>query len=141
MVCLALPSGTRRLHIASRHAAPAELIPASADWHRLGIALTHLRLDDEPVALDDPRFVRGWHDAEPGLRWTDGAGELDLGGAGIVELRLARVPLRYVMLLPRVATAAAVPDRPLPTTRTSQEHPYVARRFGGCVQIAARPAR
>ena len=107
-LCLALPSGSRTLRIASRHAAPAELVAASADWRRLGIAVTGLRFDDEPVALDDPRFLRGWHGAEPGLRWTDGAGELDVGGGGIVELRLARVPLRYVMPLPRTATAAAV---------------------------------
>ena len=84
------------------------LIAASTDWRRLGVALAQLRLDGEAVALDDPRASSAAGiGAEPGLRWTDGAGELDVGGAGIVELRFARVAIRYAVSPPREVMVAA----------------------------------
>ena len=93
--CLALPDDTAVLRIASRQAVPSEIDPASIDCRRLGFALTRMRLDGEPLPLDDPRLLRGWHAPEPGFRWTDGSAELDVSGASIVELQFAPIALRY----------------------------------------------
>jgi hypothetical protein len=95
--CLALPSGTRNLSILSRQAAPAEVDPASRDCRRLGVPLTHVRLDGELVALDGPRLLGGWHAPEPDLRWTDGAAVLDVNDASVVEFRFASGLIRYVV--------------------------------------------
>ena len=89
--------GAATLRLASLHAVPAECNPAGTDCRRLGVALTQLRLDDTSVPLDDARFVAGWHTSELGLRWTNGAGLLDVGGASVVELRLAATALRYAV--------------------------------------------
>jgi autotransporter passenger strand-loop-strand repeat protein len=75
-LCVALPEAATTLRIVSRQFAPAELDPANTDRRRLGVALTHLRLDHERLALDHPRFLGGWQACETKLRWTDGAGVL-----------------------------------------------------------------
>lgn len=93
--CLAMPDGAARLQIESRQAAPAELNPASDDFRRLGVPVTHLHLDGEMVGLDDSRFLSGWHATESGLRWSNGRGVLDVAGVSIVELRLIRGLVRY----------------------------------------------
>ena len=103
-LCLALPDGTRRLRLVSRQARPVEheleFDRATGDRRRLGVALAELRLDDAAVALADARLAEGWHAAEPGLRWTDGAAVLDVTGVAVVELRLAAIPLPYVAPTP-----------------------------------------
>ncbi len=96
-LCIALPDNTRTLRIASRRAAPAELDPESTDCRRLGVPVAQLRLDDEPVPLDNLRLAQGWHVPEPGLRWTDGAAVLDVAGASVVELRLAPMRMCYTV--------------------------------------------
>lgn len=79
----AVPVGTEALTLASRAAVPAEVMIESADARRLGIQLTMLEIHDENIALDDARFSDGWsdgwHEAEVGWRWPDGAGVLPVG--------------------------------------------------------------
>jgi hypothetical protein len=71
-----LATTPQRLLLISRSAVPAEVMPASDDHRRLGICVTRLVLDGREIGLDDPRLSRGWHAAEPGFRWTDGAAHL-----------------------------------------------------------------
>jgi len=74
---------------------PADFDPASDDTRSLGLALCRLQLDGTPIALDDPRLDAGWLSAEPDLRWTEGAGEIDVAGVDLVELRMGGW-LRYL---------------------------------------------
>ena len=93
--CIALPDGAARLALRSTRTRPADLDPASDDTRLLGIALTALRIDGEDIALDDPRLSAGWLASEGGLRWSGGAGMIDVSGASVVELRVGRW-LRYL---------------------------------------------
>jgi hypothetical protein len=85
------------LRLRSRVAAPAELDPLSEDRRRLGVPLAALRIDGDPVSLDDPRLRAGWHVAEAGLRWTGGDAAIDVRGARRVEFALAAGLLRYAV--------------------------------------------
>jgi collagen type I/II/III/V/XI/XXIV/XXVII alpha len=86
----AVPPGVRTLRLVSRATHPAELHADSADWRRLGVAVTGLRLDGADIAFDDPRLGAGWLAAEPGMRWTDGDATLDVPSTGMLELRVWR---------------------------------------------------
>jgi hypothetical protein len=89
-----LPPGNAPVWLLSRSAVPMDLDPAHPDARRLGVALGGLWLDDVPIPLDDPSLVGGFLLAEPGLRWTDGAGELRLPPrAAAARLRLQVLPL------------------------------------------------
>ena len=52
---------------------------ASGDARRLGVAVSAIRLGDEPLDLRDPRLGAGFHAAEGGWRWTDGAARIATG--------------------------------------------------------------
>jgi hypothetical protein len=97
-----LPAGTRALRLLSRSAVPGQILPESGDHRRLGVAVTRLALDGTAIPAEDRRRTAGWHAAEPGLRWTDGAAvlRLDPGPACVLDLRLEPL-LRY--WLPPVA--------------------------------------
>jgi len=74
-----LPTGASRVHLVSRATAPAHILADNADHRRLGVALTALTLDGQPIPLTDARLARGWHAAEshaPQWRWTEGEAEL-----------------------------------------------------------------
>jgi hypothetical protein len=75
-----LPPAARRLRLLSRSWVPAHTHAEDDDMRRLGIAVTRLRLDDRPLALDDPRLSSGWQKPEGGLRWTDGDAGMALAG-------------------------------------------------------------
>lgn len=77
--------------IRSRCWVPSEASPDQADTRRLGVAIRALRLDGIPVALDDARLSAGWHDPEPGLRWTGGAAAIACDGVRRVTVTLARI--------------------------------------------------
>ena len=77
---LRLPPGARRLRLVSRTAIPAERSEDNPDPRSLGVALTWLGFDGTPVDLGSTALVEGWHDVEPSLRWTRGAGEIDVTG-------------------------------------------------------------
>jgi len=78
---VALPEGVEWVTLASRCAVPGHVRPEGTDGRRLGVALSHLWLDGQAVALDDARLAEGWHAAEPDWRWTDGAARLHVAGA------------------------------------------------------------
>lgn len=96
-----LPAGAARLTLRSRTARPSDLDPASNDTRRLGAALLQLRLDGAEVVLSEPRLCSGWLPAEDGLRWSNGAGEIDVQGASTIDLRFGAW-LRY--LVPQTQT-------------------------------------
>jgi hypothetical protein len=65
-----------------------------------------VEIDGVGINLDDDTLVRGWHAAEPGLRWTEGDAELPCGADRVVEVRIC-VAGRYW------ATEAGRPDMAL----------------------------
>jgi hypothetical protein len=69
-----LPVGARTVRLLSRTLVPQEQAPESLDRRRLGVALSEVRFDDEPAAA--AAFGAGFHDAEPGWRWTNGDASL-----------------------------------------------------------------
>ncbi len=97
VVCLALPTGTTRLTIMSRSTADGFLNPKSSDFRTLGVPVLSVALDGVVMSLDGDCFDGGWEVAEAEWRWTNGAGVLDVTGARIVELRLARSWIRYAV--------------------------------------------
>jgi hypothetical protein len=92
---LAMPADATVLRLVSRWAVPMELDPTTTDTRRLGVCVQAVKFDGVAVKLDDARLAAGWQAAEPGLRWTDGEGAIDVAGVGVVELCLARSVLRY----------------------------------------------
>ena len=87
-LCFVLPPGTHEAVLASESCVPREA-GESHDTRRLGIAVAAMALDGISVALDDARLGEGWHAAEAGWRWTDGAGMIPVAGARLLSLRLA----------------------------------------------------
>jgi hypothetical protein len=68
-----------------------------------------MTLDGAAIALHDARLGEGWHEAEPGLRWTGGNARVTLAGHRVLRLRISGCE-RYWMP-PRGArvTLAGVP--------------------------------
>jgi hypothetical protein len=93
-VSVALPGNARRAVLRSRRHVP-EQIGTAADNRSLGVAVASLALDGRMLALDDPRLGAGWHAAESDLRWTAGAAELDVTGAGRLDIILAEAGAAY----------------------------------------------
>ena len=87
-LCFVLPPDAREAMLASESSVPRDA-GESHDTRRLGIAVAAMALDGIPVALDDARLGDGWHTAEAGWRWTDGAGMIPVAGARLLSLRLA----------------------------------------------------
>jgi hypothetical protein len=85
---------------------PAHVIAGSDDHRPLGVGVTRLALDGR--ALDLATLGEGWHGAEAGHRWTDGAGRIALDGARRVEIE-AGVPGLY---WEREAPSLALPAPP-----------------------------
>jgi Hint domain len=100
-----VPANTRAAHLLSRSMVP-EQEGYGADHRALGVAVAALRFADAPLALDDPRLGAGWHPAEAGLRWTDGAATISLAGGGRLEIALARIDLTYWDDAPALLAAA-----------------------------------
>jgi len=94
MVAADLPIGARQVVVLSRSFVPEQLGLAE-DGRRLGIGVAALWLDGRALALDDPRLVAGWHAAEPGLRWSDGAATLDVAGARSLRVGLVEAGACY----------------------------------------------
>jgi hypothetical protein len=92
-----LPSGARRIAIASRASAP-DLLGVFRDPRLLGVAVSRIVLwqDGEPhiVDADDDALTDGFHGYEPaeGCRWTNGhavlPGDLTCSGIGPQILQL-----------------------------------------------------
>jgi autotransporter-associated beta strand protein len=93
---VALPPDARRLAVRSRTMCPADLDSTSDDRRPVGVALRELRIDGVRVKLNDRRLAEGWHAPEAALRWSAGAGMIDVAGAAVVELRFGAWP-RYLV--------------------------------------------
>ena len=81
-----IPAGGRPVRLLSRVAVPARSIgPFVDDRRSLGVQVRSLvfwrGLDDCHLAATGIA-LQGWHEAEGGARWTDGAASLDLPRAG-----------------------------------------------------------
>lgn len=101
-----LPDGARDIRLVSRAAVPAHREVASDDHRRLGIAVAGVTADGRAVSLDDSRLAAGWHQPEPGWRWTDGEAVLKLEGASELKVDVA-ITLTYWVAEPvRKAQAA-----------------------------------
>jgi hypothetical protein len=95
-LCLALPRAARTLRVLSRSAVPAEVDEDGTDGRTLGVPLCALLIDDAWTPTAHGRLRRGWHAPDrDGLRWSDGAGEIDVRGARTLALRLAAGLMRY----------------------------------------------
>ena len=91
---ISLPEGCETARLLSRIAIPAETTADRDDHRRLGIAIARLWFDGVPVALDDPRLGAGWYKREcdedgEEWRWTNGAGQLTVGAARLIEAEIA----------------------------------------------------
>jgi hypothetical protein len=75
-----LPRGARSLQLLSGAGVPERLRPGSLDGRRLGVAIAAPVWNGRAAPLVHPRYRGGWHGAEDGWRWTDGAAELDVRG-------------------------------------------------------------
>ncbi|MBC7637798.1 MAG: Hint domain-containing protein, partial [Acetobacteraceae bacterium] len=76
----ALPNNAALVHLMSRHGVPAEMFDVNSDHRRLGVAVSAVHVDD--VAQDVADMTgQGWHAAEAGWRWTDGAATIKVAGA------------------------------------------------------------
>jgi hypothetical protein len=82
-------AGARLVTLRSRAAPPSFLDPTRRDDRSLGVMVNAIRLDGVNVDLDDSRLARGWHAPERGWRWTDGAADLVIAGARLVEIAIA----------------------------------------------------
>jgi hypothetical protein len=67
-----LPPGTREVRLRSRVAVPAHVLPDSHDRRSLGVAVTSLTLDGQPIPPKDERRAAGWMSPEPIIQWTNG---------------------------------------------------------------------
>jgi collagen type I/II/III/V/XI/XXIV/XXVII alpha len=76
-----LPAGAGSATLLSRTAAPAHLRPDSDDQRILGMAVTAAQVDGRAAVR-----TFGWHPAEAGWQWTDGAAGLGCDDAEWLEL-------------------------------------------------------
>jgi hypothetical protein len=103
-----LPADATTLTLRSRVSRPAELHANSTDTRALGIALRGLRLDGVDVPFDHPCLSAGWHEEEPGWRWTTGNATIDVRGHRRADLALTTW-LRYHLSDPGSASAQPLP--------------------------------
>jgi hypothetical protein len=101
-----LPRGARVAMLRSRSFVPAHVIPGSDDHRVLGVGVTALSLDGQ--AVDLAGLGTGWHPAEAGLRWTDGAGRLDVQGARLLVVEAGVPGLYWEQADPPVAAARPI---------------------------------
>jgi hypothetical protein len=114
----AVPSGTRRVALASRRAVPAEVYPDSLDRRALGVPVERIILCGAGLRVeighDWPALGDGFHDDEAAHRWSDGRGLLPEGlvgcfsGAITIEVHLAASALIYPSLSNRLQKALEV---------------------------------
>jgi len=93
-----LPAGVREVRLRSRVAVPAHIVPDSADRRTLGVAVSALALDGQPIPPTDPRRASGWLSPEPVMQWTNGDAVLrcETAGSRPRQLEIGLAPLlRY----------------------------------------------
>ena len=100
-----VPTGGRSVVLASRSTVPVKIERLPADGRRLGVAVARIVLRGAGLSVeigpDCPTLCNGFHDAEPGCRWTDGRGHLragllaSFGGDFVMEVHLAETEFVY----------------------------------------------
>ncbi len=83
----ALPDNAASVRLMSRHGVPAQMFDANSDHRRLGVAVAALHVDDVAQDLGDIA-EQGWHSAEAGWRWTDGAATIKVAGANDLRVEV-----------------------------------------------------
>jgi hypothetical protein len=83
-----LPRGTEVVRLVSRTGCPAHQDKDNEDFRTLGIAVRSILLDGKPLSLDGPHMRSGWHEREPGWRWTDGDAVLVVAGGSVLEIEI-----------------------------------------------------
>jgi hypothetical protein len=101
----AVAAGACEIRVISRSVVPAYLDPSLTDIRQLGICLVSMALRNERLEVllraDDPAFSDGFHDVEPGQRWTNGRALLPpallraFTEDFTIELRLVEAGLNY----------------------------------------------
>jgi len=113
-----LPRLRGEVRLRSRSMSPADATPWVEDRRRLGVQVQRISFrygtGRDDLALDDPRLLDGWWDAERDdrsfWRWTDGSAVLPLGpDAAVVDVAVGD-SLRYPRLVrgqsPRIEASA-----------------------------------
>jgi hypothetical protein len=95
-----LPAQARQVSLVSAAGVPAELSADPSDRRVLGAAIVSLTLiaGGKRIAIDVNGAHGGFHDAEPGQRWTDGAAVITLPeytGRAVLEVTLAGQAARW----------------------------------------------
>jgi len=98
-----LPPGAQAGLLHSHSFVPAHVIAGSDDYRSLGVGISALVMDNTPIDL--ATLEGGWHSAEPGLRWTDGAARVALNGARRVQVDVGVAGLYWEREAPRPACA------------------------------------
>ncbi len=129
----ALQPGVRTIRLQSRRFVPAQLGGVGHDPRPLGVAVAGLRLDADPVALDDARLTAGWYPPEPGWRWTAGDGVIAAQGARALAIEprhhrplLALKPSGATGRGTAIQTQIQLPSSSAAVTRNTQRSPSVA---------------
>ena len=103
---VALPRGARSLRLVSGAGVPERLRPGSGDGRLLGVAIADPVWNGRAAPLEHPRYRGGWHGAEAGWRWTDGAAELDVRGLSDVGFVLRAAEAHWRAPAGRLVAAA-----------------------------------
>jgi hypothetical protein len=62
--------------------------PDVNDMRSLGVAISHLWIDEHEVSLKDQLLFQGWYVPEPGWRWTNGDAWLAAAGARVLAFEV-----------------------------------------------------
>ena len=81
----------RTVRLRSRHLKPAWSAAHAEDSRQLGVAVTALALDGQPILAGAPARNGGWHPPETGWQWTDGDATVVAGMASVLEVSVVRL--------------------------------------------------
>lgn len=103
---------TEAFALRSSKAVLAQVMPGLSDTRMLGVAVSEVRIDGTPVALDDAAFGTGFYPAEhhetSGWRWTDGDATIarPIRQQAMIEVQLAMVAPSWRAAVPRLRIVA-----------------------------------
>ncbi len=101
-----LPPNTHDIRLSSRAATPAHREISSNDHRQLGVAVARITADGQTIHLDDPKLTTGWHQPEPGWRWTNGEATITANNTKTLEIQLALTTTYWTTQPTRTARAA-----------------------------------
>jgi serralysin len=91
-----VPGHARDVRLVSRATVPAHTRADSDDTRVLGVMVTRMAIDGVAIPLDDALLDAGWHDVEPGCRWTAGSATVPCSGRAVLELDVAQLGAYWV---------------------------------------------